>query len=144
MSVPRESQARHRLSLAGLFDGDEFRTEATPTIVKESLEPRRCFAIFGLRGKRNVPGEMIVVKDGVELTRLTPPSFPKGVSVIVVAEGLRLDLSQFRLIDSPETQKRLLWISSMVRAAARFALARLPSEDLSAAEQQYLEVLTKT
>ncbi len=144
MSVPSLSQARLRLSLAGVFDGQDFETEASPQVVTSPLGPRRCFAIFGLRGKANVPGEMIVVKDGVELTRLTPPSFPKGVSVVVTAEGLRLDMSQFRLVDTPETKKRLNWITAMVGTSARFALNHLPLTEFSPAERQYLSELKLT
>lgn len=141
MSAPETSQARHRFSLTGLFDGREFEAQAFPVLVDGPLAPRRCFAILGLRGKSNVPGEMIVVKDGVELTRLTPPSFPKGVSAVVTAEGLRLDLSQFRLIDAPETRERVRWLSQAASLAARHTLKLSMEGELSATEHEFLTTL---
>ncbi len=138
MSAPDTSVARYRFSLSGIFDGREFQSQASPRMVTSQMAPRRCFAIFGLRGKSNVPGEMIVVKDGVELTRLTPPGFPKGVSAVVTAEGLRLDLSQFRLVDAPETRERVRWISQMASTAARHALEHKADGELSDIEHEFL------
>ena len=139
MSAPQASQARYRYYLTGTFDGLNFHSAAAPLPVTEAMPTRRLFAVIGLRGKTNVPGEMIVVKDGVELTRLTPPSFPKGVSAVVVAEGLRLDLSQFRLVEAPETEARLLWLRQMVARAAQHVLENAP--ELYPAEAGHLQQL---
>lgn len=139
MSAPQASQARYRYYLPGTFDGLGFQSTATAFPVDGPMPARRLFAVIGLRGKSNVPGEMIVVKDGVELTRLTPPSFPKGVSVVVVAEGLRLDLSQFRLVEALETEARLLWLQQMVALAAHHVLEN--ATELYPAEAKYLQQL---
>lgn len=143
MTAPTESQARHRFVLSGQFDGQGFESLSRPQRLAESLSPRRLFAIFALRGKSNVPGELVVVKDGVELTRLTPPTFPGGVSVVVTAEGLRLDMSQFRLVEAPETLQRLRWISETIALMARHAQAQLPLEALAPAEVRFLEDLAR-
>ena len=53
-------------------------------------------------------------------------------------------MSQFRLVDTPETKKRLNWITAMVGTSARFALNHLPLTEFSPAERQYLSELKLT
>jgi hypothetical protein len=84
---------------------------------------------------------MTVVKDGVELTRLTPRLLPQGLSIVMAAEGLKLDLSQFRLVNSPDTQERISDLTSTAGWVAGQALEQL-GELLKPAEQDHLKGLS--
>lgn len=143
MSAPSLSQARHRMVVAGEFDGQDFHAQEPFYLAPPGeLPARRCYAILGIRGSANVPGEMILIKDGVELTRLTPHAFPKGVSAIITTEGLRLDLSQFRLVDSDEARRRIAWITRMVARASGRALKLVPESGWESGERARLAELS--
>lgn len=139
--APPKSSARFQLSANIDFDGQapsaarNFRNDGQPSL------SRNCFAILGIRPSWNLPAELVVVKDGVELTRLSPPSLPRGVSVVMVAEGMPLDLSQFRLIDNKQTHERLEWLTEMLIETAHRALELIPKEKLSPAYQERLASL---
>lgn len=141
MSVPASSKARFRMVAEGHFDGQKFARRTAFQTVTNALEPRRCFAILGIRSSNLVSGEMIVVKDGVELTRLTPPSFPRGVSAVFSAEGLRLDMSQFRLVHSEETQKRIAWMQQMISESSKRALELIAKDAWSVSEREHVDSL---
>lgn len=137
-----DSQARHRFLMHGQFDGREFKSEgrlrrASP----ELLRGRRCFGILAIRGRAQVPGEMVVVKDGVDLARLTPRTLPKGVSAILTAEGLRLDLSQFRLVDGEQSRDRFSWLEHVVMDSARRLLNDFGQLGWSDEELEHLRML---
>jgi hypothetical protein len=144
MSAPERSQARYRFAMEGDFNGLTFHTVgALHTLPAQPLPPRRCFAVIGIRGRAQVPGEMVVVKDGVDLARLTPGGIPKGVSVILSAEGLRLDLSQFVLSKSQETEERLAWLSSTVSHCCRGVLQQVDDSAWSQEERRHLVQLAR-
>lgn len=105
-----------RLKVLGRFDGSRFHALGEPQAVESELEPWCCLAVLSVRDGVRAPGEVIFVKDGVEIARILPPKFPKGVQAVVVTEGLKLDLSQFRVVDGPELQERLSWIAATARA----------------------------
>lgn len=142
LSPPPESQARHRFVIQGRFDGEAFLSEGELlTASSQPLAARRCFGVVAIRGRAQVPGEMTVVKDGVDLARLTPPGLPKGVSVLLTAEGLRLDLSQFRLVDGEHSRQRLAWLSRLVEDSARQLLARFSALEWSPGDLHHLQRL---
>ena len=143
MSAPPVSQARHRMIVAGEFDGQGFHAQEPFYLAPPGeLPARRCYAILGIRGNANVPGEMILIKDGVELTRLTPPAFPRGVSAIITTEGLRLDLSQFRLVATDEALDRIDWITAMIARASARALKLVPESGWEPGERERLALLS--
>jgi hypothetical protein len=135
ISAPTSSHVNHRFVMQGIFDGTNFNTSGRLQRAPDQLPPRRCFAVIGLRA--NVPGEITVIKDGVDLTRLTPRSIPKGASILLTAEGLRLDMSQFRIVDSVETFERLSWLEHTV---GRCAVSLLDLQDLHLTDEQVLHL----
>jgi hypothetical protein len=142
ISAPTHSHARHRFVMNGQFDGNAFVSDhRLQPMPGEGLAPRRCFAVIGIRGAK-VPGELIVIKDGVDLTRLTPPVLAKGTSVLMTAEGLRLDISQFRIVDSPETKARLSWVAQTLGHCASWVLLST-NVALSNEEQRLLELVAE-
>lgn len=143
LSAPSQSEARHRFVLPGSFDGARFHPHPQPQLqpAPSWLAPSSCYAVLSVRGQARVPSEMTVVKDGVELTRLTPRLLPQGLSIVMAAEGLKLDLSQFRLVNSPDTQERISDLTSTAGWVAGQALEQL-GELLKPAEQDHLKGLS--
>ena len=136
ISAPTGDHVAHRFVMHGTFDGTAFHSDGRLQRSPQTLPPRRCFAVIGLRGG-NVPGEITVIKDGVDLTRLTPRTIPKGASVLLTAEGLRLDMSQFRIVESPQTRERLSWLE---RTVGQCATSLLQTEDLHLTDEQVLHL----
>jgi hypothetical protein len=142
LSPPPASQARHRFVLGGHFDGQSFHPDGRLNhLPGRFAADRRCFGVLALRGRTRVAGELTVVKDGVDLTRLTPGNFPPGVSVMLTAEGLALDLSQFRLVDGEQNRRRMGWASELVQECARQLLADFEGLEWSREELEQLHSL---
>lgn len=141
LSPPPLSEAPLRFVMEGAYERGEFHgSGALLPATQQRLRERCCFAVLCFRGVSTIPGEMIVVKDGVDLARLTPPSLPRGVSVLLTAEGMRLDLSQFRIVDTEETRERLDWISHRAAECAR-GLLEAGGVEWTAQQQSYLKGL---
>lgn len=113
LSVPNKSEARLKYLVEGSFDGQSYAAKSKLLKVYQAPRSRSFFAIVGIRPLIHTPGEIIIIKNGVELTRLTPPGLPGGITAIMSAEGLKLDLSQFRLVDTPLFHNRMQWLSNL-------------------------------
>jgi len=111
LSPPAHSQARHCYIVPGRFQDGRFRKTGRPRLVDSPSEARsRCFAVFGIRDRATIPGTVTLIKDGVDLTTLAPPSVPKGVTSLVCAEGLKLDVSHFRIVKGPSVVELIQWL----------------------------------
>lgn len=143
LSIPEESMARHRFYLEGEFDGKLCNIQSRVRVLKNlSLPPQHTVAMIGIRSEPTVPGDIILVKDGVELTRLAPRRLlPKGVSAVLAAEGLPLDLSQFRIRKGPETPERLGWLHNTIVDSMSEVLAGNYITNLSETEMAHLHSL---
>ena len=96
LSPPTGSNARFKFLVPGRFKDGIWEQVGKPEVLSElSVLERRCFGVFGIRGTASIPGSVTLVKDGVDLTTLAPPMLPKGVTTVLTAEGLPLDLSHF-------------------------------------------------
>lgn len=139
LSLPTESTARARYLIEGHLDGDEWTADGEPTRLTGPAPTNCCFAIIALRGRPHTPPRLTLVKDGVDLTDLSPRGMPNGTYVVATAEGLTLDLSQFRLVRGAGIEERVQYLSSCIQVAARLAMAA--GESLDEAQQQALQQL---
>ncbi len=142
LSVPEDTLARHRFYVEGEFDGALCSSLGRVQPLKAmSLPPQHTVAMIGIRSEPTVPGEMVLVKDGVDLTRLAPRRLPKGVSAVLAAEGLPLDLSQFRIRRGPETGERLGWLHNTIVDCMSEILAGNYVTNLGENEMEHLHSL---
>ena len=110
-----QSQASLKLYREGrIIDGVWSPLGPLQVLPNQKLARRRCYTVAGIRHSSLSPGTVTLVKDGVDLTTMAPPNIPKGVNAIVSAEGLKLDLSHFRIVEGPEIAERLSWLSRFV------------------------------
>lgn len=81
---------------------------------------KRCWGWVGIRNCGTVPFQVALIKDGVHLTSMAPKELglPSGVSATLVAEGLKLDLSQFRLVKGEPLENRLKALGGIVALGA--------------------------
>ncbi|MCA9794833.1 MAG: hypothetical protein KC910_23660, partial [Candidatus Eremiobacteraeota bacterium] len=124
LSVSADSTARARYLIEGAFGpDDQWEPTGEPTRLTGPAAPRSCFAIVALRGRPHTPPRLTLVKDGVDLTDLSPGGMPNGTYIVAAAEGLTLDLSQFRLVRGAGIEERVHYLGSCIRVAARLALS---------------------
>ena len=144
LSPPTGSDARFKYLVPGQLVDGVWEPTGKPEILQDlSVLERRCFGVFGIRGVASVPGTVTLVKDGVDLTTLAPPMLPKGVTSVLTAEGLRLDLSHFRIVAGPEIRARLDWSSRTLGEVMEKITQSSHFDDCSEAEKQHLQALTQ-
>lgn len=118
ITPPRASQSSLKLSVLGQMKDGRWYATGTPRVLDSSSEAaKRCFAVAGIRHQASTPGSATFIKDGVDLTTMSPPQLLRGVDALVSAEGLKFDLSHFRIVEGSEISERLNWIPSFVTTA---------------------------
>lgn len=142
LTPPSQCTAALRYVVSGTLEGGRYQATGRPKIVSDfSSVRRRCFAMVGIRPSATVPCSVTLVKDGVDLTTLSPETVPKGVKVLLCAEGLKLDLSHFRLIQGPEIQERTRWLGDALGRSLTEILEEKHIDDFSEDEQRHLRAL---
>ena len=140
LSPPTGSDARFKYIVPGRFeDGKWVQVSKPEPLLDLSVLDRRCFGVFGVRGVASVPGSVTLVKDGVDLTTLAPPVLPKGVTSVLTAEGLPLDLSHFRIVAGAQIQERLSWLSTTLSSVVAEISERSHFDDCTEEERQHLQ-----
>jgi hypothetical protein len=144
LSPPTGSDARFKYLVPGRFADGVWKQlgEAEPLVDLSELE-RRCFGVFGVRGVASVPGSVTLVKDGVDLTTLAPPVLPKGVTSVLTAEGLPLDLSHFRIVSGLKIQERLGWLSTTLAEVVSEISKKSHFDDCTDAERDHLQAIAE-
>ena len=145
MDSPVGSEATYKYIQPVTFGKDGLKTAGPLQLWKANEQlHRRCWGWLGMRQRFNVPFTAALVKDGVHLTSLAPEqlSLPEGLSCLLVAEGLPLDLSQFRLVKSEPLLERLNWISNTLARVA----GRLINDGLKVSPEQrkHLNLIART
>lgn len=139
LSPPTGSEPKLKFIVPGRLRDGKWEKTGKPQLSTTLADiSRRCFAVFGIRSVASVPGTITLVKDGVDLTTLAPPILRKGVTTILSAEGLPLDLSHFRLISGPQIQERLNWTSVVLAEIMGDILSEIHFDDCHESERQHL------
>lgn len=140
LSPPGSSEVPLRFELPGVLRDGNLRIApgARPQRADLAGVSRRCYAVLGLRGRLGVPARLTVVKDGVDLTDLCPETLPQGLAAILTAEGLGLDVSQFRLVQSPEVISRFELLKNLTTLLADLLLESPLAQELPGLDRQRL------
>ncbi|MFA5505008.1 MAG: hypothetical protein WC314_11120 [Vulcanimicrobiota bacterium] len=144
LSPPTGSDARFKYFVPGQFVDGRWKQIGKPEPLQDlSVLERRCFGVFGIRGVPSVPGSVTLVKDGVDLTTLAPPVLPRGVTSVLTAEGLPLDLSHFRIVAGPAIEERLDWLSTTLGGIVKAVTAHSHFQDCSPEQSEHLDMLAR-